>query len=78
MYRPFPILSSFIFWHLSTSVGSELTRNTVRCTMEALISGHPRDVKKVSIPGAGRLRECKNTEFVWELRKMVSCEGGRR
>ena len=26
--------------------------------------------KKVSVTGAGRLRECKNTEFVWELRKM--------
>ena len=58
IYRPFSILSSFIFWHLPTSVGSELTRNIVRCTMETLISGHPRDVKKVSITGAGRLREC--------------------
>ena len=29
----------------------------------------PRDGKKVSVTGAGRLRECKNTEFVWELRK---------
>ena len=27
------------------------------------------DVKKVSASGAGRLRECKNTEFVWELGK---------
>ena len=25
--------------------------------------------KKVSITGAGRLRECKNTEFVWEVSK---------
>ena len=31
--------------------------------------GHPRDAKKVPVTGAGRLRQCKNTEFVWELRK---------
>ena len=31
--------------------------------------GHPRDAKKVPVTGAARLRECKNTEFVWELRK---------
>ena len=47
-------------------------------TMEALVSGHPREVKKVSITGAGRLRECKNTEFVWELRKTGFCESGRK
>ena len=37
------------------------------CTQEgaeALVSGHPRVAKKVPVPGAGRLRECKNTEFV--------------
>ena len=27
------------------------------------------DVQKVSDSGDGRLRECKNTEFVWELGK---------
>ena len=27
--------------------------------------------------GAGRLWECKNTEFVWELRKTLFSEGGR-
>ena len=37
--------------------------------MEALEGGHPRDAKKVFVTGAGRLRECKDTEFVWELRK---------
>ncbi len=26
-------------------------------TVEALVSGHPRDVKKVSVTGVGRLRE---------------------
>ena len=40
------------------------------------MSGHPRNAKKVSITGAGRLRESKNTEFVWELRKTGFCEGG--
>ena len=29
---------NFFFWHLSTSVGSKLMRNTVRCTVESLIS----------------------------------------
>ena len=28
-----------------------------------------RNAKKLSVIEAGRLRECKNTEFVWELRK---------
>ena len=30
------------------------------------------------VPGAGRLRECKNKEFVWELSKTGFCEGGRK
>ena len=29
--------------------------------MEVLVSGNPRDAKKVSIIGSGRLQECKNT-----------------
>ena len=37
---------------------------SVQNTMEALVSGHHRDAKKMSITGAGRLRECENTEFV--------------
>ena len=37
--------------------------------MEVLVRGHPRDAKKVPVTGAARLRECKNTEFVLELRK---------
>ena len=36
----------------------------------SLVNGHPRDAKKVSETGADRLRECKHTAFVWELRKM--------
>ena len=31
--------------------------------------GHPREAKKVSVIGAGRLRKCLNTEFLWDLSK---------
>ena len=37
-------------------------------TVKAPISENPREAKKVSATGAGRLRECINTEF---------CQGGR-
>jgi len=37
--------------------------------VEALMSGHPWNTKKEFISGADQLQECKNTEFVWELRK---------
>ena len=30
------------------------------------------------VPGAGRFRECENTEFAWELSKTGFCEGGRK
>ena len=33
-------------------------------TVEAPVSGHPREAEKVSATGAGRLRKCVNTEFV--------------
>ena len=42
--------------------------------LKTLVSGHPRDTKKVYVTEAGRLRELKNTE----LRKMGSCEGGHK
>ena len=45
---------------------------------EALISGHPRDAKKVTETGADRLGECENTEFVSELSEPGCCEGGRK
>ena len=38
---------------------------------ETLVNGHARNVKKVSVTAAGHLWECKNTEFVWELRIMA-------
>ena len=41
-------------------------------TMETLVSGHPRDANRVSVALAGRLRECKSTEFVWKFRKTAS------
>ena len=33
---------------------------------------------KRCLTGAGRLQECKNTEFVWKFRKMGFCQGGRK
>ena len=45
-------------------------------TVEAVVRGHPRTAKKVSVTGAGSLRECQNTAFVWELRKTAFCESG--
>ena len=39
-------------------------RQTVTVTVEAPVSGHPREAEKVSATGAGRLQECVNTEFV--------------
>ena len=44
-------------------------------TVEALVSGHPWDMKKGYMTGAGCLRECKNTKFVWQSRKTGFCEG---
>ena len=38
-------------------------------TVEALVSGHPWGMKKVSVTGAGRLRECESIEFVWGFNK---------
>ena len=42
------------------------------------MSGQPRVAKMVPVTVPGRLRECKNTEFVWESRKKGFCEGGGR
>ena len=33
-------------------------------TVKAPVSGHPREAEKASATGAGRLRECVNTEFI--------------
>ena len=45
-------------------------------TVEVLMSGHPQNAKKVSVTKAGCLRGWKNTEFLWELRKIGFCELG--
>ena len=51
--------------------------------LENKYSGSSRELtpsrreKGVSI-GPGLIRECKTTEFVWELRKTGFCEGGRK
>ena len=64
-----------IFWN-HTILFQSLT---VCYTVEALVSRLPRDVRKVSITGAGHLQRFKNTEFVWELKKKtVFCEGGHK
>ena len=44
--------------------------------MEALVSVHPLGIKKVFVTGADSLQECKNTNFVMELREVGSSEGG--
>ena len=38
----------------------------------------PFSREKVSLTRSGRFWECKNAEFVWELRTMVFCESGRK
>lgn len=40
-----------------------------RTTVKALLNERPRDSIKMFVTGAGRLPECKNTDFVWELKK---------
>ena len=42
----------------------EIYWENISVTVEASISGHPREAEKLSATGAGRLRECANTEFV--------------
>ena len=45
-------------------------------TVDAEVSGHPQDVKKVSVTGADHLWEYRDTEFVLELTTRRFCEGG--
>ena len=44
--------------------GKENRDVKVKDTVKAFVSGHPREAEKMSATGAGRLRECVNTEFV--------------
>ena len=43
--------------------------------VEAFVSGHFREVKRMLVTRAGHLRECRNTECVWEWTKMGFCGG---
>ena len=71
---------------LSLEVGWSLILKLKILTLERYLlkikcfkySGCSHERKKVHITGAGCLRKCKNTEFVWELRKMGVCEGGSK
>ena len=54
----------------------EFSMDLLHWVLDCLYSGSSRNAEKVPVPGAGRLRECKNTEFAWELRKTGFCEGG--
>ena len=47
-------------------------------TVEALMSGHPQNMKKVSVTKAGHFQGCKNIEILWELRKTGFCVGKRK
>lgn len=47
-------------------------------TVEALMSGHPQNTKKVSVTKAGRFWGCKNIEILWKLRKTGFCVGKRK
>ena len=49
-----------------------------RTTVKALVKERPRDSKMMFVTGAGRLREFKNTDFLWELKKTRFCEGGHK
>ena len=55
-----------------TVVVKKMIKKMMMIKVEADVSGHPQDTKKVSIvTGAGHFWECKNTEFVWQLKKTV-------
>ena len=61
----------------ATHLGMLLTNTYVAGpgdTVEAVLSGHLWEAKKVSVTWAGRLRGRKNTEFLLVLRKMGFCE----
>ena len=49
-----------------------------RTTVKALVKERPRDSKMMFVTGAGRLREFKNTDVLWELKKTRFFEGGHK
>ena len=48
-----------LFQQLEVTVMITCVANAFCLIQKALVSGHPRDAKKVSVTGAGRLRELK-------------------
>ena len=44
-------------------------------TVEALVSGHPRDAKKVSVTGVGRLREWFSQATTRGVRELMYASG---
>ena len=51
------IILFYLFFWLNLLSSTTIPKDKGKHTVEALISGHPQDVKKESITGAGRLRE---------------------
>ena len=60
---------SFLFFFFSFVLKTPSNGFHFGDTVGALVSGHLRGAKKVSVTGAGRLRECEHTEFVWDFNK---------
>ena len=65
------------FSNLLITTPVALNMSKIFNTVEALVSGHPRDAKKVSVTGAGRLRGNVKiqTDTVWKLKVTGFCEG---
>ena len=49
------IILFYLFFWLNLLSSTTIPKDEGKLTVEALISGHPQDVKKESITGAGRL-----------------------
>lgn len=51
------IILFYLFFGLNLLSSTTIPKDKGKHTVEALISGHPQDVKRESATGAGRLRE---------------------
>ena len=49
------IILFYLFFHLNLLSSTTIPKDKGKHTVEALMSGHPQDVKKESVTGAGRL-----------------------
>ena len=65
------------FSNLLITTPVALNMSKIFNTVEALVSGHPLDAKKVYVTGAGRLRGNVKirTDIVWKLKVTWFCEG---